>query len=104
MSKTNCINCGAQKEINDTKCPFCGTKYLDMTAYNLFSGDPLYLQMYNQRGEIVTAKAYVTSTNLNMEPEVLSVRTMDGQVRRHISAVNVTGSIGFALFESLKGD
>ena len=29
MSKTNCINCGAAKEVEEIKCPFCGTVYLD---------------------------------------------------------------------------
>ena len=35
MSKTNCINCGAAKEISDMQCPFCGTKYADFTTFNL---------------------------------------------------------------------
>ena len=41
MSKTNCINCGAAKDTSDIKCPFCGTTYLDLTAIDFSSDDPV---------------------------------------------------------------
>ena len=41
MSKTNCINCGAAKDISEIKCPFCGTTYLDLTAIDFDSGEPV---------------------------------------------------------------
>ena len=41
MSKTNCINCGSAKDINEIKCPFCGTTYLDFTAIDFSSNDPV---------------------------------------------------------------
>lgn len=41
MSKTNCINCGAAKDTNEIKCPFCGTTYLDLTAIDFSSDDPV---------------------------------------------------------------
>lgn len=41
MSKTNCINCGSAKDINDIKCPFCGTTYLDFTAIDFGSDQPV---------------------------------------------------------------
>lgn len=44
MSKTNCINCGAAKDTEDIKCPFCGTTYIDMTAIDFASGDPVACQ------------------------------------------------------------
>lgn len=44
MSKTNCINCGAAKDTSEIKCPFCGTTYLDMTAIDFSSGDPVVCQ------------------------------------------------------------
>lgn len=37
MSKTNCINCGATKELSDAVCPFCGTKYADFTTFDIMS-------------------------------------------------------------------
>lgn len=44
MSKTNCINCGAAKDTSDIKCPFCGTTYLDLTAIDFSSDDPVVCQ------------------------------------------------------------
>lgn len=44
MSKTNCINCGAAKDTSELKCPFCGTTYLDLTAIDFSSGDPVVCQ------------------------------------------------------------
>ena len=44
MSKTNCINCGAVKDTDEIKCPFCGTTYLDLTAIDFASDDPVVCQ------------------------------------------------------------
>ena len=44
VSKTNCINCGSAKDINEIKCPFCGTTYLDFTAIDFDSSDPVVCQ------------------------------------------------------------
>lgn len=45
MSKTNCINCGAAKEVTEIKCPFCGTVYLDMTTIDFFGNTPVILKL-----------------------------------------------------------
>jgi hypothetical protein len=44
MSKTNCVNCGAAKDTSEIKCPFCGTTYLDLTAIDFSSDDPVVCQ------------------------------------------------------------
>lgn len=44
MSRTNCVNCGASKDIDEIKCPFCGTTYIDMTAIDFDSGKPVVCQ------------------------------------------------------------
>lgn len=44
MSKTNCINCGAAKDIDAIKCPFCGTTYVDLTAIDFGSDKPVACQ------------------------------------------------------------
>ncbi len=41
MSKTNCVNCGAAKDSEEMKCPFCGTLYFDMTALDLDGRTPV---------------------------------------------------------------
>lgn len=49
MSKTNCINCGAAKDVEDVKCPFCGTSYFDMTAIDLNESLPVALMIRKGR-------------------------------------------------------
>lgn len=100
MSKTNCINCGSAKDVTEIVCPFCGTKYTDLSTIELFSDKPLYIQMKGRNGNIVTAKAYITNTTLQYHPEVTSLFSMDGLVHKHISAINVSGTIDFSLYES----
>lgn len=39
MSKTNCRNCGGPLNIADPKCPFCGTKNINLTDIDLASGE-----------------------------------------------------------------
>ena len=44
MSKTNCVNCGAAKDTDEIRCPFCGTTYLDFTAIDFTKHDPVVCQ------------------------------------------------------------
>ena len=53
MSKTNCVNCGAAKEINEIKCPFCGTTYLDLTAIDFSSNAPVVCEFVMPYGKQV---------------------------------------------------
>ena len=41
MSTTNCVNCGAIKELGEMKCPYCGTLYFDLTALDLDHNMPV---------------------------------------------------------------
>lgn len=41
MSLTNCVNCGAGKDSEEIKCPFCGTLYFDLTALDLDGHTPV---------------------------------------------------------------
>lgn len=61
MSKTNCINCGAAKEVTEIKCPFCGTVYLDMTTIDFFGHTPVILKLQGSgKSEPVIVKAIPT--------------------------------------------
>lgn len=58
MSKTNCINCGAAKEVTEIKCPFCGTVYLDMTTIDFCRHTPVILKFadpFNKKTPIIKA-------------------------------------------------
>lgn len=40
----NCINCGAPLESKVDKCPYCGTSYFDIGAFQL-TGEPVILKI-----------------------------------------------------------
>ena len=101
MSKTNCINCGAAKESSDLQCPFCGTKYVDLTTLDLFYDDKLFIQLRGKSGQIKTAKAYITNRTMQMHPNSVCARDASGQLHQRVTSLNVTGSIDFTLYESL---
>lgn len=100
MSKTNCINCGAGKETSDLQCPFCGTKYADFTTFDLMSNEPIFIQLKSNKG-IITAKAYITDRQLSFHPEYLDCRDVSGRLGRIQTGMNVSGNIGFTLYESI---
>ena len=100
MSKTNCINCGAVKEVTDLQCPFCGTKYADFTTFDLMGDEPIYIQL-NSNGKVQTAMAYITRRELKFEPNYMDITNVDGRRNLLRCGMNVSGEIGFTLFESL---
>lgn len=105
MSKTNCINCGAAKETSDLQCPFCGTKYVDLTTFDIMSCDPIYIQLRGRNGCPVTAKAYVTNRTLSYRSAIdWCVRDADGRLRRPTPIMNIDGSIEFTLYERFETD
>lgn len=76
MSKTNCINCGAAKDIDDIKCPFCGTTYLDMTAIDFTSDDPVVCQFvmpYCKGRTTVSMLARPRLDNFEMQTETMDI-------------------------------
>jgi len=101
MSKTNCVNCGAAKEVDDLQCPFCGTKYADLTTFDLFHDKEIFIQFTGANGAVKTAKAYITETTLQMHPETMCLYGSDNFLHRETTALHVNGSINFALYESV---
>ena len=45
MTQKNCLNCGAPYDINENKCPYCGTSYYDLSALDLSNNEPCYLKI-----------------------------------------------------------
>lgn len=71
MSKTNCINCGAAKDTNEIKCPFCGTTYLDFTAIDFSSEDPVVCQFvlpYSKPRTVLSMLAIPQLNSITAEP------------------------------------
>lgn len=89
MSKTNCPNCGAAKDVSEIRCPFCGTAYLDMTAIDLYRHEPMWLKFIGPDGSVYQIKAYPTVANFEMHPQDLySVRDVSGRLCRSIRVAN----------------
>ena len=98
MSKTNCPNCGAAKESSDIKCPFCGTAYLDMTAIDLYSHEPMMLKFVGPDRNIYMIKAFPTVANFEYRPrDLYCVRDINGRLSTPVRSTNdVRISIEFA--------
>ena len=89
MSKTNCPNCGAAKELTDIKCPFCGTAYLDMTAIDLYRHEPMWLKFVGPDRGTYMIKAYPTVANFEIRPQdMYCIRDVSGRLHRTISTGN----------------
>jgi len=101
MSKTNCINCGAAKEVSDLQCPFCGTRYADFTVLDPMSDEPIYIQLNKGGGKIITAKAYISQTRMCIEPMMTSIRDSRGMLRVKSQGSIVHGTIDYTLYESI---
>ena len=47
----NCPNCAAPYDVSLSKCPYCGTSYLDLSAIDLTGEEPVYLKMKIKLGD-----------------------------------------------------
>lgn len=69
--RTNCVNCGAAIDIDEQKCPFCGTSYFDLTDIDFTSCEPVALRMKVPYlgGAMITmlAKPKLDGFNINTE-------------------------------------
>ena len=101
MSKTNCVSCGAAKEVSDLQCPFCGTKYADLTMINFMSDEPIFIQLQGE-GKVITARAYITSREMSFEPISSCIRGKDGRMNFVNEGMFISGKLGFALYNVLK--
>lgn len=105
MSKTNCVNCGAAKDTSEIRCPFCGTTYLDLTAIDFSSGEPVVCQFVLPKqfrygdgdGRVVMSMlAMPVLDEICMTNDVVEVTTLEDSMRRYIpSALNVNVGISF---------
>ena len=105
MSKTNCINCGAAKDTDEIRCPFCGTTYLDLTAIDFASGKPVvcqfvmpkYLQYANSKERVVMSMLAVPILDeISMTNDAIEYTSLHDSMRRYFPAqMNINVGISF---------
>ena len=92
MSKTNCINCGAAKDTDEIKCPFCGTTYLDLTAIDFDSGKPVVCQF------VLPSDVRIGDSDKRVVMSMLAVPQLD-EISQTANRVDIFGGSGkFASF------
>ena len=87
MSKTNCINCGAAKDTSEIKCPFCGTTYLDLTAIDFASGDPVVCQF------VLPNNVRIGNSDGRVIMSMLAVPQLD-EISQTANTIDITGCDG----------
>ena len=70
MKNHNCPNCGAPYDINEYKCPYCGTLYLDLSMIDFDNQIPLFLSI-KQHGTIITQKVLPQTVTLEMNEDTV---------------------------------
>lgn len=94
MSKTNCINCGAVKDTEEIKCPFCGTSYFDLTAIDLDENLPVALTI--RKGQMVMQMlALPELKNVELAEENIHVFGQYGKVGQIVKSRSATVDLEF---------
>lgn len=70
----NCPNCGAPFELNEYKCPYCGTLYLDLSMIDFDTCEPFYLSI-KKEGYLITQKVKPCAVDLESTCEQVSYIT-----------------------------
>ena len=84
MSKTNCVNCGSAKDIDEIKCPFCGTTYLDLTAIDFASGDPVVCEF------VLPRSVRLGETNSRVVMSMLAIPRLE-EIVQTANTVDIVG-------------
>ena len=65
---TNCPNCGAPIDPDQTRCAYCGTTYVDVTALRINAANWIRINVgTDERPQILEMRAYVSSCSLALE-------------------------------------
>ena len=81
MKRKNCPNCGAPYDAAESKCPYCGTCYVDLSYIDLSGHEPFYLKVklpYMNGDIYLTQKVIPDLSGCSFEQTVDSVDVYDG--------------------------
>lgn len=87
MSKTNCVNCGSAKDTSEIRCPFCGTTYIDFTAIDFTSGDPVVCQFVlpYANGTVMSMVARPMLDEISMTHEMMDITSLEDATKNYLS-------------------
>ena len=85
MSKTNCVNCGSAKDIEQVVCPFCGTAYFDMADVDLDGRTPCILRLKMPgTNNLFLMKAIPHMASITCTPNTLDISSLGDVVPKRI--------------------
>ena len=70
MKNHNCPNCGAPYDINEYKCPYCGTLYLDLSMIDFDNQIPFFLSI-KKNGMMITQKVLPQTAEFEMNEDTV---------------------------------
>lgn len=91
----NCPNCGAPFELNEYKCPYCGTLYLDLSMIDFDTCEPFYL-FIKKEGYLITQKVkpYAASLESTCE-QVFAINSNGTKLSSFISNKRLETNVQF---------
>lgn len=94
MKNRNCPNCGAPLEIEEYKCPYCGTLYLDLTMIDFDNRIPFFLTI-KQNGMLITQKVRPETADMTITSEPIYATGKNGRLLSIISSTTIETNIQF---------
>lgn len=99
----NCPNCAAPYDVSLSKCPYCGTSYLDLSAIDLTGEEPIYLKIKVKLGDkdCVITQLVKPNCDIAITSECDSSYVYGGLGNRLISFKNTQTLKTYLNFESV---
>lgn len=93
----NCPNCAAPYDIYSNVCPYCGTRYIDVSCIDFDNREPMFLKLHINNTDVIF-HCVPTIGNVTISSEPVYVTNASG---RPMIAVNRSNTVLDISFESI---